>query len=1789
MMRTSLTACAAVVVVLALCAGCAGAAGWKQYVVNPNPPLARDSFYALMHDRTMLNVAVAADPLNAADSVVVTTQANVQWAMCNPSNASRSLEGCNNTAWAATFMPTCSDFLTDDEPFLSSSVVKTDYGNLWAVSKNAYFGGARYAVGLLYNETSHNCTRYPPFASAFIFFASVVTATKTPSGAVFVCAASLLFFDGDIYTTWHVNRYPVTEDTFDYYGTAEMPLAVAVHPVTFTAVFAFEYFFVVIPDITKDDPFAGQTLLTWTTNTNPTSMTLKFISNTSVVVCYTSTITNTTGVFLLNVFARTMTWIQSRSSPTHGNCNVAVATVNRHTGKIGEPADFIVRTDNHNLAWFTQIESGSWRSWGSGIEFSNILFATSFVSPVVEIVRVNATTLSLVIGQQYGMITYNIEERNCRLFDSDSNLCSDYRCNYCSGACVQDSCVECTDFNATTCPKNGYCSWCPETQQCTSECTTCNALPHLECTEALGCSWCANTTSCTSHEDYCNWCPDTQVGALGKEKCEAHGCLFCANVGRCSANASCLTCSSFSSEIQCYTNVSYCKWCPVYRSCVSSSSAIACGDCEATDTSNCYTYSPSCQVTREGCSPQCGVEAIDNSEFMSGFLNVSASEITAMDVDAAGNKYICSSSPPLVAKLSPTGETHCQNLFTSEAQVKAIAVDPKGDLFYVVGSGVLVPVQIDYAPSGVIVSFSPGSQDGFIAAFNTSNCNLFWSTRWGTSQEESFNDIKILKDRTIVIAATVNSDFPVVRTGQKAPCYSPVDDSLDFMYFGLVLFFQGDAWDVVGCSFSAQFTSYERIYAGDPTSSRVAIVGDYGKVVPFHVCGLGTCTLLSGEWNCLHWSFQGTKHDNTYCTDVVVTDSYDYLFSGYYCDAVGTALCTNNIFFFMQVRFDNDIPSEPNFHNITIPFMAESMVAHPYIRQCVVIAGYMWPVLAPRDIYPAAVIYDYVQHKMHTHQFASSRNGTFATLVSPAGSDYIQLAGWSFSPDFVSTNGVPFGYPLDHSKPVLVRVGIEGTEFCMPIYPSTPKNLAVTANYPSSAGGQSVRWPEFTFSWSACQFGVTCDVAETANCNNLQYYTIAGGRTGNTDFATKQAALKMVRGLPATPTTSGSVTQWWWQVTVVNKLRQTAIQSSYFAFAFVPEPWPTDVAESQSLVTTTAEYPATYVLRQKEMESDKYFHVDAGLSGQTSNTTYSVQLKFTPDHALLNTAFTWFSFEIRASTLYGVWRDAAVTVHMEDYSGNSQQWVVNATHALSADNKTWVQIWLRLKPVVNNSSSSSSSSSEIPTVHTTRDGTGATVLLDQITAVSLKISNVGPIKWIDLDNIAPTETAPPPESSSIVPPQSSSSSAAMPNSTSSLLISASSAAPVLLSSSADGGRNNAMLFYIIIPVAVAVLAVVFAALLFGGILFFFFVKRKRETPMEDPTDEGTITLGLLTTRHDVFEPGEAKFVPVDAFPIVPSTTVLYFGQEHQQANLDETFTENLTFSYPMEKSLAQGEDDNGTVSCRLFPPNLPQWSINFTPDQFTLSPNEAITVQAQLMMHCTAVVKKEIPLAICRGELWTEPESYTNLALKINSKISLKLDPEEIHLFNPAIGEGGFGTVFKGHWRGQEVAAKVIKNQDCMSKAMVRDFYHEVSVMERLRNPYIITFIGASHVPGRLVILTEFMPLGNVRACATHNKLSDAIKLRCMLDCARGMAFLHASCILHRDVKPDNLLMASLDEKSPVVCKLTDFGTVREFNNDDATQNYTKGVGTLVYQVAVMEIGVVVCFTCLARARHLSC
>ncbi|KAL5229360.1 hypothetical protein ABZP36_017625 [Zizania latifolia] len=152
---------------------------------------------------------------------------------------------------------------------------------------------------------------------------------------------------------------------------------------------------------------------------------------------------------------------------------------------------------------------------------------------------------------------------------------------------------------------------------------------------------------------------------------------------------------------------------------------------------------------------------------------------------------------------------------------------------------------------------------------------------------------------------------------------------------------------------------------------------------------------------------------------------------------------------------------------------------------------------------------------------------------------------------------------------------------------------------------------------------------------------------------------------------------------------------------------------------------------------------------------------------------------------------------------------------------------------------------------------------------------------------------------------------------------------------------------------------------------------------------------------------------------------------------------------------------------------------------------------------------------------------------------------------NRELGDGGFGTVYKGFLRdGRVVAVKRLYNN---SYRRVEQFVNEAAILSRLRHPNLVMFYGCTSSHSReLLLVYEFVPNGTVADHlhghrAPERALSWPLRLNIAVESAAALTYLHAiePPIVHRDVKTTNIL---LDANFHV--KVADFGLSRLFPLD---------------------------------------
>lgn len=169
--------------------------------------------------------------------------------------------------------------------------------------------------------------------------------------------------------------------------------------------------------------------------------------------------------------------------------------------------------------------------------------------------------------------------------------------------------------------------------------------------------------------------------------------------------------------------------------------------------------------------------------------------------------------------------------------------------------------------------------------------------------------------------------------------------------------------------------------------------------------------------------------------------------------------------------------------------------------------------------------------------------------------------------------------------------------------------------------------------------------------------------------------------------------------------------------------------------------------------------------------------------------------------------------------------------------------------------------------------------------------------------------------------------------------------------------------------------------------------------------------------------------------------------------------------------------------------------------------------------------------------------------------------------FKDKLGEGGFGSVYKGKLRsGLTVAVKIMGK----SNATAQEFMNEVATIGRIHHVNIVQLIGFCFQGSKRALLYEFMPNGSLeKYIFPENEDEHLVSLNCekmyeiSYKVAKGIDYLHRGCdmqILHFDIKPHNIL---LDKNfNP---KISDFGLAKLYASGDSIVTLTAARGTMGY------------------------
>jgi eukaryotic-like serine/threonine-protein kinase len=169
------------------------------------------------------------------------------------------------------------------------------------------------------------------------------------------------------------------------------------------------------------------------------------------------------------------------------------------------------------------------------------------------------------------------------------------------------------------------------------------------------------------------------------------------------------------------------------------------------------------------------------------------------------------------------------------------------------------------------------------------------------------------------------------------------------------------------------------------------------------------------------------------------------------------------------------------------------------------------------------------------------------------------------------------------------------------------------------------------------------------------------------------------------------------------------------------------------------------------------------------------------------------------------------------------------------------------------------------------------------------------------------------------------------------------------------------------------------------------------------------------------------------------------------------------------------------------------------------------------------------------------------------------------------LGAGGMGEVFRAvdTRLDRPVAVKFLSPELANERARSR-FQQEARMASALNHPHILTVHEAGEFEGRQYLVTEFVDGGTLREWARRTKPGWRQAVELLVGVADGLACAHEAGILHRDMKPDNILVARNG-----YAKLADFGLAKLLESepeDDRTRSLSENrtrpgmiLGTIAY------------------------
>jgi len=168
------------------------------------------------------------------------------------------------------------------------------------------------------------------------------------------------------------------------------------------------------------------------------------------------------------------------------------------------------------------------------------------------------------------------------------------------------------------------------------------------------------------------------------------------------------------------------------------------------------------------------------------------------------------------------------------------------------------------------------------------------------------------------------------------------------------------------------------------------------------------------------------------------------------------------------------------------------------------------------------------------------------------------------------------------------------------------------------------------------------------------------------------------------------------------------------------------------------------------------------------------------------------------------------------------------------------------------------------------------------------------------------------------------------------------------------------------------------------------------------------------------------------------------------------------------------------------------------------------------------------------------------------------------------LGSGGMSTVYlaRDEVLDRPVAVKLMHREMTEQPDQLERFNQEARAVAKLSNPNVVAVIDAGEDQGRPYIVLEYVQGETLKQRISRVGALDATEaLAYGLEVAQGLGVAHERNMVHRDVKPQNVLIDSTGR-----AKLTDFGIARELNDEGVTAT-GRVIGTTDYVAPEQAMG----------------